>query len=100
MTAIAWTSDKVFDEILVPLLGEVEEELGEEIARDRETPLLGEGSALDSLAAVTLLVSLEEQLESETGREIRLVDERAMSKRASPFRTLGTLADHISDLLG
>lgn len=100
MTTTAWTSDKVFEEILLPLLGEVEEEVGEEIVKDRETPLLGEGSALDSLAVVTFLVSVEERLESETGREIRLVDERAMSKRASPFRTLGTLADHISELLG
>ena len=100
MTKTAWTSDKVFEEILLPLVGEIEEEVGEGIARDRATPLLGEGSALDSLAVVTFLVSVEEQLESEMGQAIRLVDERAMSKRASPFRTLGTLADHISDLLG
>jgi acyl carrier protein len=94
-----WTSDKVFEEILLPLVGEIEEEVGEEIAKDRATTLLGEESALDSLAVVTFLVSVEEQLEQEAGREIKLVDERAMSRRASPFRTLGTLADHISELL-
>jgi len=100
MTKTAWTSDKVFEEILLPLLGEIEEEVGEEIPGNRDTPLLGEGSSLDSLAVVTFLVSVEDQLESDTGQAIRLVDERAMSQRSSPFRTLGTLSDHISALLG
>lgn len=98
MTTV-WTSEKVFDEVLIPLIEEVEEEVGEEIARDRETPLLGKGSALDSLAVVTFLVSVEEQIAAEIGKEIRLVDERAMSRRSSPFRTLGTLADHIGEML-
>jgi len=98
MTTV-WTSEKVFDEILLGLIEEVEEEVGEKIARDRETPLLGEGSALDSLAVVTFLVSVEEQIATEVGKEIRLVDERAMSRRSSPFRTLGSLSDHIEELL-
>lgn len=94
-----WTSERVLDEILFPLIGELEEEVGEEIARQPTTALLGEGSAVDSLALVTFLITVEEQLESATDRPIRLVDERAMSKRASPFRTLGTLADHICEML-
>lgn len=98
MTA-AWTSQKVFDEILLPLLDELQEEVSEEIAKDRATPLLGEGTVLDSLALVGFLISVEEQLEIETGQAIKLVDERAMSRRTSPFRTLGTLADHICELL-
>jgi acyl carrier protein len=95
----ALTSEQIFEEVLLPLIDEVEEEVGEEIGRDRDTILLGEGSALDSLAVVTLLVSVEEEIASRTGQEIRLVDERAMSKKASPFRTLGTLSDHICELL-
>ena len=99
MSAMDWTSERVFEEILVPLVGEVEEELGIEITKDRATPLLGEGSVLDSLAVVTLLISAEEQIESMVGRPIKLVDEQAMSRRASPFRTLGSLADHVFGLL-
>lgn len=94
-----WTSEQIFDEVLLPLIAEVEEEVGEEIGRVRDATLLGEDSALDSLAVVTFLVSVEEEVTSRTGQEIRLVDERAMSRRASPFRTLGTLADHICELL-
>ena len=93
------TSDDVLAEIIVPLIEEVEEESGEEIVKARDTPLLGDGSVIDSLTLVTLLISAEERLEEETGRAVTLVDERAMSKRASPFRTLGTLADHICTLL-
>jgi len=98
MTTV-WTSEKVFEELLVPLVDEVEEEVEKEIAKESETPLVGEGSAFDSLAVVTFLVAVEEQLAAETGRDVRLVDERAMSSRASPFRTLGTLADHIVEML-
>jgi acyl carrier protein len=59
--------------------------------------LLGGESPLDSLALVTFLVSVEEQIEAESSQTIRLVDERAMSRRESPFRTLGSLAEHISE---
>ena len=96
---MVWTSKKVFEEILFPLTDELEEEVGEEIAKDPATPLLGEGSALDSLALVTFLLAVEEQLESETGQAVKLMDEHAMSRRTSPFRTLGTLADHICEIL-
>jgi acyl carrier protein len=94
-----WTSTRVLEEILFPLIEELEEEVGEDIARDPATPLLGEGSVVDSLALVSFLVTVEEQLELTTDRAIRLVDDRAMSKRESPFRTLGTLSDHISEML-
>lgn len=95
----ALTPDQVFDQILLPLIVEVEEEIGQAIAKDRTTPLLGGESPLDSLALVTFLITVEEQIEEESGQPVRLVDERAMSRNASPFRTLGTLADHISEEL-
>jgi hypothetical protein len=98
MTA-AWTSEKVLKEILFPLTEELEEEVGGEVAKDRATPLLGEGSALDSLALVAFLLSVEERCESKTDHAIKLMDDRAMSRRVSPFRTFGTLADHICNML-
>lgn len=63
-----------------------------------ETPLFGQGSPLDSLDLVTLLVEVEGLLADRFGLEESLSDERAMSQQRSPFRTIGTLADYILSL--
>lgn len=62
---------------------------------DEETRLYGQKSALDSLGLVTLLADLEEKTAAEHGVDIVLADERALSQKASPFRRVGTLADHL-----
>lgn len=64
-----------------------------------ETRLLGSGASLDSLGAVTFVVEVEERLAEEYGRDLTLASEHAMSRRHSPFATLGTLAEYISELL-
>ena len=88
----------VAERILYPALEEVEPMLEVEVPRERSSPLMGNGSPMDSLALVTYLVAVEARLESQTDRPIRLVNENAMSRGASPFRTLGTLADYIAEL--
>ncbi len=64
-----------------------------------ETALLGEEGLLDSLGLVNLLVDVEQALEDETGAALTIGDDRAVSARHSPFRTVGTLADYALDLL-
>jgi acyl carrier protein len=64
------------------------------------TELFGPRSALDSVGLVNLIVIVEEAIERETGRTIRLVSERAMSRRHSPFKTVASLAEYIEELLG
>jgi acyl carrier protein len=59
------------------------------------TYLFGSGAFLDSLGLVTLIVDLEQRLEDEYGLSLTLADERAMSQKNSPFRTVRALADHI-----
>jgi len=59
-----------------------------------EASLYGAGSPLDSLGLVSLLIEVEEGLR-DAGLEISLSDERAMSQRHSPFRTVQTLAAYI-----
>ena len=54
----------------------------------------GAGSPLDSLGLVSLLIEVEEGLR-DAGWEISLSDERAVSQRHSPFRTVQTLAAYI-----
>lgn len=62
---------------------------------DGATPLMGEGSDLDSMAVVHLIVDLEAQLEATFGKNWILADERALSRRRSPFRTIGDLSAFI-----
>jgi len=66
---------------------------------DGETPLFGREGFLDSLGLVTLMVAVEQAIEDELGVSVSLADERALSQRTSPYRTVGTLADYASTLI-
>ena len=72
--------------------------LGEGLITD-ETPLFGDDGLLDSLGLVALIVDVEEALSARTERPITLADDRAMSQTASPFRTVGSLADYALTLV-
>jgi acyl carrier protein len=64
-----------------------------------EVVLFGQDGNLDSLNLVSFLVAVEGRIEDRTGRTIRLVSERAMSQKHSPFRTLKSLAEYVEELL-
>jgi acyl carrier protein len=66
---------------------------------DEQTLLFGKGALLDSLALVTLVVDLEQRLEEQFGLTLTLADDRAMSQRHSPFRSVGTLVDYLEQLI-
>ncbi|MBI5267149.1 MAG: acyl carrier protein [candidate division Zixibacteria bacterium] len=74
-------------------------EPGHTLHKTPDTNLFGDGAALDSLGLVNLIVAVEERIESGTGKGVRLVSEKAMSRRQSPFRTVSTLAEYIDELL-
>ena len=65
----------------------------------KKTILFGKDGKLDSLGLVNLLVIMEQNIEDEFDVSIIIADERAMSQKHSPFRTIGTLADYIDMLL-
>jgi acyl carrier protein len=65
----------------------------------KKTILFGKDGKLDSLGLVNLLVIMEQNIEDEFDVCIIIADERAMSQKHSPFRTIGTLADYIIMLL-
>ena len=65
----------------------------------KKTILFGKDGKLDSLGLVNLLVIMEQNIEDEFDVSIIIADERAMSQKHSPFRTIGTLADYIVMLL-
>lgn len=68
--------------------------------KGNNTPLFGEKGVLDSLGLVNLIVVVEEKVENEFDVSVVLADERAMSQKRSPFKTIGSLADYIVVLLG
>ena len=48
---------------------------------------------------VALIVDLEGRVGDETGEAVVLADEKAMSERNSPYRTVGSLTDFICERL-
>jgi acyl carrier protein len=64
-----------------------------------DTVLLGQGGAVDSLGLVRLILTVERQIESDFDRAVSLTDDKAMSQRNSPFRTVGTLTEYIAACL-
>jgi len=60
-----------------------------------ETVLVGDAAVLDSLGVVQLIVEIEQRVEEKHDVSITLANDKAMSARSSPFRTVGVLADHV-----
>ncbi len=58
----------------------------------KDTPLIGDGSVLDSMKLVEVCLALED-LAEENGFEFDWTSEAAMSKSRSMFRTAGILVD-------
>ena len=63
------------------------------------TKLFGGSGHLDSLGLINLLVTIEQNIEDEFDVSITIADERAMSQKHSPFRTVESLTDYLEMLL-
>ncbi|MGD9948035.1 MAG: hypothetical protein AB7U29_06090 [Desulfobulbus sp.] len=63
-----------------------------------ETLLFGNDGYLDSMGLVSLLIDIEESL-LQKDVELTLSDERAMSEKNSPFRSIPALTDYILKLI-
>src|ERR1700722_8310520 len=68
---------------------------GRRLIKSSETILFGQGGALDSLGFINLIVAAERHLEAALHAPITLADERAMSQKNSPFRTVGALVSYV-----
>ena len=64
-----------------------------------ETLLLGSKSVLDSMRLVSLIVAIEREVEDTFGIALTLANERALSLKVSPFRSIQSLADYIGILI-
>jgi acyl carrier protein len=63
-----------------------------------DAPIFGPDSALDSLGLVALLLDIEDGLRG-IGCDVVLSDERAMSQKRSPFRSVPALVSYIAAIV-
>lgn len=86
--------------LVVASLGELRQDLGLPPLENMgaQTPILGGESDLDSMAVVHLIVELEARLEADYGKNWILADERALSRKRSPFRSVGELSAFIVEM--
>ena len=71
-----------------------------QVGTEPETRLVGRDATPDSLDLVSIVLAVEDAVRAQRGREITLVDARALSREKSPFRTVGTLAQYLEELIG
>jgi len=92
---------KTIENLIINAVKEINEQLPQEqqLAKSTKTVLFGKDGKLDSLGLVNLLVIIEQNIEDEFDVSITIADEKAMSQKHSPFRTIGTLTDYIDILL-
>jgi len=64
-----------------------------------DAPLYGPDAPLDSMALVNLIADVEETVDAEFGKSITLADEKAMSAKNSPFRSVDCLVAAVSERL-
>lgn len=69
------------------------------LEKSLDQELYGMNGELDSLGLVNLVVATEQYIEDSLDVLISLTDQRAMSQKNSPFRTIRTLADYVENLL-
>jgi len=70
-----------------------------QLSKSPDTHLLGPQSVLDSLHLVSLLINIEREIEDTLGVTLTLANERALSMKESPFRTIQSLADYVAALI-
>ncbi len=91
------------DQIIKIILQAIEQlnmsrEPDQQLTVEPEAAIFGADSPLDSLGLVALVIDIEEALADE-GAEVSLSDEKTMSQKQSPFRTVTTLAAFIEEKL-
>ncbi|MCP4050885.1 MAG: acyl carrier protein [bacterium] len=70
-----------------------------DVNKSKDMVLFGNKGLLDSLGLVTLVVSVEQNLQEQLDISVTLADEKAMSQQVSPFKTIDTLAEYIIKLV-
>jgi acyl carrier protein len=76
-------------QLIYSCIDELNATLEKKIVKSEDTVLVGE---IDSITLVSLIVAIEDK----TGKTI--ADDRAMSRRTSPFLSVGALIEYVDEL--
>lgn len=74
------------------LAGQDELEIDGAVVAD--TALFGAQGILDSMGLVSVVIAVEQAIEEKYGVTVGLADEKALSQKNSPYRTVTALADY------
>lgn len=87
-------------EELIALILQTVQEMNPDIepsngAWNSDTPLFGPDGILDSMGLVSTVIAIEQAIEDQYDiAGVALADDKALSQKNSPFRTVNTLADY------
>lgn len=82
-------------ELIIETAAELgEDEMGTSERLTADSRLFGEDGILDSMALVTLVIAVEQAIEEKYDSSAGLADEKALSQKNSPYRTVSTLAEY------
>jgi acyl carrier protein len=86
--------DKIFS-IIKEAVTDLNEELDYDSLKNvtEDTTIFGGDDGIDSLSLVMLVTEVESSVFDELNLSISLADEKAMSMRNSPYRSVGALLD-------
>jgi acyl carrier protein len=88
-------------EIVISTVMTLVETLPEEqkFSVNENTILFGNGSNIDSLSLVSIIVDLETTLSEDLNIDVSLSDDKAMMRTKSPFESIKSLVDYINELI-
>jgi len=69
------------------------------VEKSPDAALLGGEKGVDSLTFVNLVVAIEERVQKKLKKSVVLVDEDSMALQEQPFRTVGTLASYVEQVV-
>jgi acyl carrier protein len=91
--------NEVLRNLLFQCVREYADQTGRALAIDLETPLLGPSAEVDSLGLVMIVTSFEDKLNEHFDAQLVLANEKAMSMKRSPFRSVQALSEYAAELL-
>jgi len=71
----------------------------QKVEKSPRTVLIGKKATIDSMAIVSLIVAVEEQLQDEFDSNLSLADPAALSAENSAFETVSSFITYVSNLL-
>ena len=100
-SSIIMEKNKQVIETIFSAIDELNRQLSKDCQLNKsvDTPLIGEGSTLDSVALVNLIVITEQKLEDQFDVALNLAEDGLGFADEAPFLSVGSLIEHVSTLL-